>query len=566
MTRTDNHKDSVNVSPARVEDGSNKAVWPALLAGLITFAVFCPVLRHGFVDAWDDDIAITNNRDYNPPTLHKLLHYWVPPPHHQFYVPVTYTLLGLVAMVARSVTPDRTASFNPLPFHAINLGTHILSAVIVFLILRRLVAKPWAAFFGALVFALHPIQVEAVAWASSMYTPLCGMLGLAAVWQFLLYSDHRETANQHKARIHYVVATILFLLAILTKPAAASVPLIALAIEIGWLRRSWRTVALPLGLWVLLCVPIVLATTLANPPAIHAPEAWQKIIIAVDAMAFYLYKIMWPTKLCADYGRSPYWVLGHPMIWLACVVPIVLFFFIRQLHRPWLNAAAGVFMAGLLPTLGLANFDFQGFSTVADRFAYLPMLAIAMVAAMLVSRAALKVVLLPTLAAIIALGALSAAQLAHWQNVWTLFSHTIETNPESRIVAGDTRWLLTPRIEAHCTLSPAELARMADLLLQQKRSTVASDLYRLAMSRGAVPQSVHDNLALALFEDDKLREAQEACVEALRRDPTDAQAHTILGNVYLRTDPARAAEEYRRALRLDPGNLTAARGLAATGQ
>jgi len=118
------------------------------------------VLGHAFLDAWDDNIAIMGNPDYNPATISKLVHYWVPPPRDEFFVPVMYTLWGLVSMGARSPV---TGGLNPAAFHALNLVAHSLAAVIVFLILRRLVGKTWAAATGALVFALHPIQAEAVA-------------------------------------------------------------------------------------------------------------------------------------------------------------------------------------------------------------------------------------------------------------------------------------------------------------------------------------------------------------------------------------------------------------------
>src|SRR6202011_1917856 len=102
-------------------------------------------------------------RDYNPPHLKNLVHYWTHMPDKGlFYVPITYTLWGLLAFVARGSAPPGLP-FNPAFFYAANLLSHVLSSVLVFLILRRLVSSKWPAWIGAALFALHPIQVEAVA-------------------------------------------------------------------------------------------------------------------------------------------------------------------------------------------------------------------------------------------------------------------------------------------------------------------------------------------------------------------------------------------------------------------
>ena len=190
-----------------------------VLLALIALAVFGRVLGHHFLECWDDGGSIVWNPAYNPPRPANLLNFWLHPPRQRFYVPITYTIWGLVALGARRPgVGGEWATFNPAPFHALNLVAHILSAVLVFVILRRLVRSRWPAWLGALLFALHPIQVESVAWAATMYTPLSGMLCLWAIWQYLLYSDAREAGHRGAAK-HYILATIGFVLALLTKPA-----------------------------------------------------------------------------------------------------------------------------------------------------------------------------------------------------------------------------------------------------------------------------------------------------------------------------------------------------------
>src|SRR5258706_771380 len=117
---------------------------------------------------------------------------------------------------------------GPLPaglFHAASLLFHILTSLVVFALLRRLVVNPTAVLFGALLFALHPVQVETVAWASGLKDVLCGFLILTAVWQYLRFAS----AQPPRPRLPYVLAPAAFVLAILAKPTAMVTPLLALA-------------------------------------------------------------------------------------------------------------------------------------------------------------------------------------------------------------------------------------------------------------------------------------------------------------------------------------------------
>jgi hypothetical protein len=576
MKSISSEKTAASSAPLATDDAPERIGTPrretflfALAAALIPLIVFSPVLRHGFVDVWDDDTAITHNPDFNPPRLSSLLHYWVPPPKDQFYVPVTYTVLGLTAMAARSTAPGGAVIFNPAPFHAINMVAHALSAMLVFLILVQLVRGRWAAFAGAIVFALHPIQTEAVAWASTSYTPMCGVFSLASVWQFLRYSENLTQKNRGVARMRYAVASLFFVLAMLTKPAAASVPLILAAIEIFWRGRRAISLVLPLGVWLVLAIPVIVATKMGAPAnTVGHFELWQRIIVALDAVAFYLWKIVWPVHLSADYGRSPNSVLANPLGWWTCAIPVALvaIAWLLRKREPWFGAALGVFVAALLPTLGFASFDFQTFSTVADRFAYLAMLGIGIVVAVLLARLSYRLVVSAAVAAVGGLGLLCNTQLPHWQNAWTLFAHTIETRPQSRIVGSNIGFMLTPELEARCTLPPAQLTRLGDLLLNQRRSGQAAAVYEMAIARGSRDAASYVRLATALLQSERLADAELAAQQALQIDPDEVAAYVTLGNIYIRTDVERAVKQYKKALSIDPLNAAARRGLAATGE
>lgn len=520
----------------------------------ITAAAFAPVLGHQFIESWDDTQAILTNRNYNPPTFRKVAHYWVPPPKDTFYVPVTYTLWGSLAIISRGSAPAGLP-FNPAFFYAANLTAHAVSAGFVFVILLRLLATAsgppgevdghWtflAAWLGAAVFAMHPVQVEGVATASSVYTPLSGMFGFLATWQYLVFSDCRGP----KARAHYATATFAFLLALLTKPTAVSVPLVIAVIELTFRKRRSPTVALTLAPWLALALAIILLNERSSPAAtVFVPEPPFRLLVPLDAIGFYATKIVAPLHLVSDYGRSPRWLMEHRTAWLTCLIPLAIFAVAWSFRKrtPWPLGSFGVFVAGLLPSIGIVPFDFQHYSTVADRYLYIAMLGPAMVAAFFVARfrkvgAAVMIGLLGILTA------KSVVQLGYWRDDWRLMAHTLETNPQSLAAGIGFRYLLTSRHDTrgfpaprHCTIDQPTLVRVGDLLMSRRLWPIAAAAYGRALSRGEPTAAIYDRMGEAELRDIEPRLAAGAFASALRLDPRDTRAQAGLARCAAMTLP-----------------------------
>ena len=151
----------------------------ALILVLATLSVFSPVLGMEFL-TWDDDINVYQNPLLNPPAPAGLAHFWTGP-HQNLYVPLTYTVWMGLAWFSR--LPD--GGLHPGLFHGANLTLHVAAVLVVFALLRLLVREDWAAGAGALLFAVHPVQVEPVAWVTGLKDVLGGLLLLTAVWLYL---------------------------------------------------------------------------------------------------------------------------------------------------------------------------------------------------------------------------------------------------------------------------------------------------------------------------------------------------------------------------------------------
>lgn len=378
--------------------------------------------------SWDDQYNIWQNPRLNPPTIASLADYWKAPALG-LYIPLTYTVWGILACTARLSTPDAQGiTLNPWVFHSANLAFHMLSALVVFGIIRRLYCDRAAACVGALVFALHPVQVEPVAWAAGLKDVLCGMLTLLAVWQYLIF------AQEPALRWRYALATIAFVLAMLAKPTALVAPLIVFAMDRWLLGRPIRKIMPVLLPWAALSLVCAIVGRIAQPAIGVAPAPlWARPLIACDALAFYLYKLLWPAELAIDYGHRPAAVMGRWWFYLTWIIPLGLAAVLTAKRRRYaeLFVATVVFAAGVMPVLGFVTFLFQQFSTTADHYLYISMLGPALAAAWAVKRFNRTIALGLASVVLILFGARSFDQGRYWYDDVELFSHTLRINPRS---------------------------------------------------------------------------------------------------------------------------------------
>ena len=551
---------------------------PAAVVVCLTLFTFVPVLRNGFID-WDDSTQIVRNPRFNPPTLAGLVQYWhAPRLGEEFYVPLTYTVLWILAAAARGVEGTGAVVMHAWPFHAASWLVHAACAAMVLVVLYRLTGHRWASALGAALFALHPVQVEAVAWAVTLYSSLSTLFALLATWQYLNFSDARAVAaggdamTRRSAWTHYLLATAAFIAAVLTKPTVVTVPLMIAAIEVVVRGRRGRDVVVPLGLWLLLAAPIVLLVRAAEQGApVDAPALPWRGLIAVDSLAFYLYKLALPLRLLPDYGRSPRWLLDRPELMYTWVVPVVLMavawhFRARQ---KWLLACVLVFVAALLPTLGLVPFDYQRYSTVADRYLYPAMLAPALALAWVLSRRPRPAYFAAAGALLLVLAVLSHVQTYRWRDSQTLFTHTLSVNPRSlaaHVVFGflhenrgrDDDAMAEFRAALQTNPNDAmALAHVGNIHLRAGRFDDAAASYRAALLNGGDP-SLNVNLGAALAQAGRTEDAIAALNEAIARRPGNADAHANLGNVLAsKQDWPGARRHLEEALRLDPSHANA---------
>lgn len=508
------------VSPAR--ERLREALIPAgiLLATLVAYA---PALRGGFV--WDDDAHVTRP-DLRP--FHGLVRIWTEFGATQQYYPALHTAFWL---------EHRLWGDLPLGYHLVNVCLHALAAWLVILLLRRLEVP--GAWLAGMIFALHPIEVESVAWISEQKNTLSAVFYLSAALVFLRWrgSGPRPAGTLRD----YALATALFVLALLSKSVTATLPA-ALAV-VGWWRRKrldWKSDGVPLASWLVLSICSGCLTAWIERVFIGAQGApfalglGQRFLLAGRVVWFYVGKLFWPHPLIFLY---PHWRVdaGDPRWWLPLLAAVAATAALAWagLRRPSAWARAGLcawayFGLTLFPALGFVNVYPFLFSYVADHFQYLAGLG----AIVLFAAAWVRWLPAPRIAGALLLGVLGVLtwrQCGIYRDAETLYRATLARNPDC--------WL------AHLNLG--------NILLAQGKVDAAVGHYRRAEALEPGYPSTHFNLGRVMLQEGRLAEAIDEFGRTLQLSPADAEAHNNLGVALAdagRLDEAR--REFERAIRL----------------
>ena len=505
----------------RVMSWSKRDWFFCLILAVVTMLAYQPAWHGGLL--WDDEANIATPELRSLDGLRLI---WFQPRATQQYQPLHYSSSWL---------QQRLVGDSPTGYHVINVLLHIGCVVLVLKILRWL--RIPGAELATIVFALHPVNVETVAWIAERKNTLSGVLGLGATLWYLKFDESR-------GRRSYAFAIGLFLLGLLTKTAIVTVPLAWLVIF--WWKRgaiSWRRDVVPLLPFVFLSVATGLMTRWVEYGniAYRARDLdfslLERCLIAGRAFWFQLSKLLWPSNLMFVYPR---WEISAAVWWqylfpLAVLGLLGILWSLRRWSRAPL-AGVLVYILLLLPTLGFLNIYFFFYSFVADHWQYLACLGI-------ITPCASGIVLL-------------ARRFKHWQ-AWLEPGATLLlggvlfllTSQQSRMYTDiETLYRTTIVRNPACWMAQVNLG---NILYKANRIPEAMELFKQASE--IKPAVAHYSLGNAFIEKGRTSEAIEEYRQALRIDPDYAEAHNNLGNALLLAgQTSEAIDQYQQALRIDP--------------
>ena len=491
--------------------------WVALLLFGVLLLAYYPAL-HG-TPIWDDAAHLTR------PELRSwtgLCRIWFDPGATQQYYPLTYSVFWLL----HRLWGDWHAGY-----HLVNILLHAGSALLLVRILRRLEIR--GAWLAAALWALHPAQVESVAWMSELKNTLSGVFYFGAALVYLRFDRERRLRA-------YYSALGLFVLGLLTKSVIDTLPA-ALLLIFYWKNGKllWRKDVRPLIPFFGIGIGSGLFTAWFERTLVGAGGSdfhlslLERSLIAGRAFWFYLGKLIWPANLIFIYPR---WQISASVWWqfLFPITALALMVVLASMRKQWGRApmVAALYFAGtLFPALGFVNLYPFRYSFVADHFQYVACVGPLVLAA--AGAVFMRRMLRPVVAGglIAALGFLTWKQCAMYSDVETLWRTTLARNPGS--------WM------AHDNL--------AGNLFLEGRAAEAIPEYDEALRLKPDSAEVHDHLGGVFFQQGRTKEANAEFGEAVRLDPDYAEARDNLGNTLIlqgRTEEAIA--QFREAVRIKP--------------
>lgn len=528
----------------------------------VTIAAYLPVFRAGFI--WDDDGYVTRPALR---TLSGLRRIWLQVGATEQYYPLLHSLFWV---------EHRLWGDAPGPYHLVNVLLHAGSASMLVLLLRRLgVPGAWLA---GLLFAVHPVCVESVAWVSEAKNTVSTFFYLAAGLAYLRWRQGPRPTGV------YVLATACFLLALLSKSVAASLPGVLLVLawwEHGTL--TWKEDVRPLLPWFVLGASAGLFTGWVERRYIGAEgPAFQiglagRCIFAGRAAWFYLGKLLWPARLAFIYPR---WRIDPLAAWqysflVAALAVLFVFWRIRRRSRAPL-AVALLFVGVLFPTLGFFNVFAFIYSYVADHWNYLGALVILSAIAAAAAAVARMLRVPPwirygvALAILVCLAGRTREEAALYRSPATFYTTLLRRNPGCWLAEENLGVLLAregnlPAAVSHYERAirlnpglPQAYTNYGNALAREGRWPAAFAAYADALRVAPAYGEADDNWGMALLDAGQFSNAALRFESALRLNPNDALAEYGLGNTLARSGQLEAAEaHYRRAIELRPDDAEA---------
>ena len=554
-----------------------------LLAAL-TVSAYLPAFRGGFV--WDDDDHVTQNETLRD--LNGLRRIWVERGAVPQYYPLVHTSFWI---------EQRLWGLNPAGYHATNIVLHALAAILLWRVLLRLGLS--GAFLAALIFALHPVAVESVAWITERKNVLAAVFYFASALCWLrgepFAIDHTPAQRDPKGKKQkapvespadgrtgvvskwYFISLFFFVCAMLSKTVACSLPA-AMLLIIWWKTgRITRRDALVLAPFFAIGLALAANTALMERTRVGAVGSeWsftftERLLIAGRAVWFYAGKLFWPTNLTFIYPR---WQIdaGSWSQWLfpVAATAVVCFLWLVR-HRIGRGPLVAVLFFGgtLIPALGFVNVYPMRFSFVADHFQYFASVGLIALAAELLTRktpVARAALVLP-----LALGVMTWRQSLVYRDLETLWTDTIRKNPSAwlahnnlgniHLERGDVSGAIS-RFRDAVQLKPDYYEALGNLGTALLRSGAIDEARThteaaLRVSPRYTPALL--NRAALLLRDGKPNESILVLQEILRSEPQNGEALNTLGSGFVLLGDVRNAQAaFEAALRIRPG-LTDAR-------
>ena len=533
--------------------GSEKAVfgarpdyWIAFGLVLVSLVVYGPVADYPFINL-DDSLYVFENPHIREGLSLKGIQWALTATYASNWHPLTW-LSHMADITLFGMHPGR--------HHLTNLYLHVLNSLMLFLFLKRFLGGDWKSGMVAMLFALHPINVEPVVWVAQRKTLLCALFWILTVWSYSRYSENPGLRR-------YLAVLLCFVLGLLAKPAILSLPVILLFIDhwpldrystgrglfsIGSKTSVWGLIVEKIPLFLIAAVGSILTFWVQKSggavTALTVLPFDVRISNAVISYFSYLKKTLLPLQLAILYPY-PQWIPGRQIAGSALLLGLFSFLAVKAVRRyPYVMVCWLWYGVALIPMIGIVQ---VGVQAMADRYAYIPLIGIFILLvwfmADISSDWAHRKIKLASIAGIfiITLMGITRAQVRTWQSSISVFDHALSATTGNYLAHNQKGMAL------------AGLGRMDEALAHYAKAIEIEPKF----------ESAHFNAGIAQFLKGRLDEAADSFSRALKINPQNPEIHNSLGAVRFRQgDLNRAIRHYQKALSLDPRFVDAHKNLA----
>jgi protein O-mannosyl-transferase len=556
---------------------SSDAFFTAAVCALLLLAVglvFGQTAHHEFINL-DDGICVYLNKHVNSGLTVENVKWAFTHSCGGTYTPLT---------LATHMLDCQFYGIDAGKHHLTNVLLHAATAVLLFLVLRRMTGRLWPSALVAAVFAVHPLRAESVAWVTERKDVLGGFFFMLAIAAYLHYVNHRFSI------VRYLIVLIVFALGLLSKPMVVTLPLVLLLLDYWPLGRwkpeppqqwnsgvLWRLAIekLPMVLLAVVVGAVIVGSTNSGDETYWSDTcfrwSWRLENVPISYVT-YLGMFFYPANLAIPYPRMEsdlsLWKVAGAVLVLAVLTGAAL---IVGRKRPYLPVGWLWYLVMLLPMSGLLYFDMHGFTTIADRFTYLPQIGLCIALAWGLADALQSMPFRRTVCgvgAILILAALGYSawrQTSVWRNNETLWKNAVARTSRNRMAyhALGNAYLDSGHVpeaieqfQASVAIEPNDATVRYNLgvsLAAAGRIDEAIEQYAATVRLDPGNAAAHNNLGNALLMTGRLAKGMEHCREALRLDPELAEARFNIGDVlYSRGRVAEAIGEYRKAVKSKP--------------
>jgi tetratricopeptide (TPR) repeat protein len=567
---------------------------------IVTLAVYWPVRNFEFV-RYDDDIYVTTNANVQSGLSLQNIKWAFTTVHCSYWHPLTWLSIMLDCSLF---------GVKPSPMHLVSVAFHTANTLLLFVVFNRMTRRLWPSAFIAVLFAIHPLNVESVAWIAERKNVLSTFFWLLTMLAYVRYVEKPSSGR-------YVVSLVFFALGLMSKPMLVTLPFALILLDYWPLKRFLNSKfsilnsiieKLPFfSLSAILCIITFLAQRQVGAVAVLPFK--ERFPNAIVSYFSYIEKLFVPVDLVVFYPHpAGYIPLSQVIIFALILILISVFLLYYGRQFKYLIFGWLWYLGTLVPVIGIIQVGAQG---MADRYTYVPFIGLfAIIAfgaadlALFISYKILRSCVLCLVSCVLCLVCIiiTSNQLKYWQNSMLLFKHALSVIERDNIELNDSAdalikagrleeaaHLLTERIESIPT-SPSIHANFGNTFLEVGKTDNAIVQYMIALRLNPRFSNARHNLALALaikgdydgaIEQYKIYNGPDANVAELYQDlarlltnrgrisdaagqlqkalavnPDSIVTLTRLGYALAQSGKSdQAVEYYHKALKLDPNNI-----------